>query len=73
MNIDELKDDPFMTPAQIAVLFAVKTYTVRQWIRDEKFDATKIQKLNGRIKVRRSAVQQFAQDQFGSDETNEYA
>jgi len=67
MNLDELKDDPFLSPSEIATIFRVKPYTVRMWIKDGKFDQDKIIKINNRLKVRRSAVQKFAQEQFGEN------
>lgn len=65
VDVEELADDPFLTPSQIARMFGVTPYTVRQWIKDNKLASTK---LHGRLKVRRSEVQRYAQKEFGSDE-----
>jgi hypothetical protein len=72
MTINDLKDDPFLTPNQIAQIFAVKPYTVRMWIKDGKFDEAAILKINGRIKVRSSAVTKFAQENYGSEEKDDF-
>ncbi len=65
VDVTELADDPFLTPAQIATMFGVTPYTVRQWIKNEDLTA---EKLHGRLKVRRSEVQRYAQKEFGSDD-----
>lgn len=65
MEIGDLKTDPFINPSDIARMFGVKPYTVRVWIRDGKL---KSEKINGRLKVRMSEVQKYAQQQFGEDE-----
>lgn len=72
MNLDEMKEDPFLSPAQIAQIFAVKPYTIRTWIKEGKFDPERVTKINNRIKVRRSAVTDFAQSLFGSEEKDEF-
>ena len=48
VDIDELAADPFLNPSQIAVMFGVRPYTVRQWISSHKLKAEKV---NGRLKV----------------------
>jgi len=73
MTIDDLKGDPFLTPNQIANIFAVKPYTVRLWIKDGKFEEGSVLKINGRIKVRSSAVAKFAQEQYGDEDKSEFA
>ena len=65
VDVSELMKDPFLTPGEIARMFGVKPYTVRQWIKDGKFPAEKMQ--SGRLKVRLSTLQKFAQEQFGDD------
>lgn len=74
MTPQELEDDPFLTPAQIAKIFAVKPYTVRNWIAQGKFDQSRVAKIGNRLRVRRSAVTDFAQSLFGSEEeeTNDF-
>ena len=66
VDVKELAEDPFLTPSQIAKMFGVTPYTVRQWIKNGDLSA---EKLHGRLKVRRSNVQAYAQKEFGSDDT----
>lgn len=60
----DVTEDPFLTPTQVAKIFAVKSYTVRRWINEGKLPAIM---LNKRLKIRKSDVQKLAQDSFGSE------
>lgn len=59
---DDVVEDPFLTPSQVAKIFAVQPYTVRKWIGEHKLPAVRI---NKRLKIRKSDVQKFAQNEFG--------
>ena len=58
-------DDNFMTVDQVAEVFQVTPYTVRVWCKAKKIRAAKIGK---QWRIQRSAVQAFAQKQFGDNE-----
>ena len=72
MTTEELEGDPFLSPAQIARIFAVKPYTIRNWIKEGKFDPKRVTKINNRFKVRRSAVTDYAQSLFGDEEKSDF-
>jgi excisionase family DNA binding protein len=68
----ELEEDPFLTPAQIAKIFAVKAYTVRNWIAQGKFGEKNVIKIGNRLRVRSSAVTAFAESLYGDEETDDF-
>jgi excisionase family DNA binding protein len=54
-------EDPFMSTVSIAEMFDVTPYTVRQWVREGKLKATKV---NRSWKVRRSEAVRFANEKY---------
>lgn len=61
----DVTKDPYLSTRQVAMLFGVKPYTIRQWIKDGKLTAVNI---NSRLKIRKSEVQRLAQDKYGSED-----
>jgi excisionase family DNA binding protein len=58
--------DKLLTVPQVAGVFQVTPYTVRQWLRDGKLKG--IRPANGPWRIPESAVQEFANEKYG--ETN---
>lgn len=56
-------DDPLLTIGEVANLFKVAPYTVREWIKEEKFKATKI---GNRWRIPKSEIVKFANEKYGS-------
>lgn len=60
-------DDPSLTVPQVAKIFGVKNYTVRQWLKDEQLIGYKLP--NSQWRILQSKVNEFAQKMYGgSDE-----
>lgn len=59
-------DDPFLRVPEVAQIFAVKPYTVRQWIKAGKLEGVKLP--GGQWRVRRSTVTEFAQKMYGEND-----
>lgn len=56
-------DDPLMTVDEIASIFSVSKYTVREWLRDGKMKGTKIP--GGEWRVQHSEMVRFANEKYG--------
>lgn len=63
MTEDINLDDPLLTIAEVAAIFKVAKYTVREWIKEEKFKATKI---GNRWRIPKSEIVRFANEKYGS-------
>lgn len=66
-------DDPFLSIKQVAEIFAVRPYAVREWINKDKIKGVKIAH---QWRIQKSVVQKFAQDAYGdtdpdADDTKE--
>lgn len=59
------KTDPFMSPTDIAEMFGVTPYTVRVWLREGQIEGAV--QINKRWRIRRSAVEAFANQKHGDD------
>lgn len=68
-RFDELAEDTFLNPSDVAKIFGVKPYTIRIWIRDGKLEAEKMR--SGRLKIRKSSVVKYAQEQFGDKDASD--
>lgn len=60
MTIDV--NDPFMPVEDVATIFAVKPYTVRNWLKDGSLRGIKV---NNQWRVQKSVVEAFAQAMYG--------
>lgn len=58
-------ENPFLGVPEVAKIFAVKTPTVRQWLRDGKLIGTKLP--GGAYRVLTSEVKRFAQEMYGEN------
>lgn len=58
-------EDPFLTVPQVAKIFAVKTHTVRLWMREGKMEGHKLP--GGQWRILTSTVNKFAQDMYGDN------
>lgn len=52
----------FMSVSQVADMFQVTPYTIREWIKDEKLDAVK---LGSRWRIKYSSVCKLANIKYG--------
>lgn len=59
-------EDPSLTVAKVAELFSVRPYTVREWLKNGTLKGYKIP--GGHWRVKKSAVQEFAQTMYGDNE-----
>lgn len=64
MNEVPSLENPLLSVAQVAKIFAVKPYTVRMWLKSGKLKGRKV---NGQWKVLKSDMIQHLQEQFGDD------
>jgi excisionase family DNA binding protein len=55
-------DDPLLTVAEVADIFKVSTYTVREWIERGHFKATKV---GTRWRIPKSEVVRYANERYG--------
>lgn len=60
MSTDE---DSMLSVTEVAKTFGVKGFTVREWIKMKKIEATRTP--GGQWRVRKSEVKRFAENQFG--------
>jgi len=58
-------NDRFLTIKEIAEIFAVRPYAVREWIKSGKLKGVK---LDNQWRVQKSVVQAFAQSKYGEME-----
>lgn len=58
-------DDPFLSTDKIAKLFDVTTETIRSWIEAGTLPGVQI---NGRWKVRQSAVHRYLNEKYGESQ-----
>ena len=58
-------DDPFLSVNDVAKIFNVRPYAVRQWLKDGKLKGVKIE---SQWRVQKSVVIKFAQDAYGEAE-----
>lgn len=63
MSIVPSHDDPLMTVDDIAGIFAVKAYTVREWIKSGKLNGIKLP--TGGWRIQHSEMVRFANEKYG--------
>lgn len=57
-------NDRLLKTKQVAEIFGVTQYTVRNWVKEGKLADIRI---NGQIRIRTSEVQRFAQANYGDE------
>ena len=55
-------DDKFLTPKEVADIFGVRTYAVREWLKTGKIKGVKIE---SQWRIQKSVVQAYAQKKYG--------
>jgi excisionase family DNA binding protein len=58
-------EDPFLTVPQVAEIFAVRTHTIRLWMREGKLEGRKLP--GGQWRILQSEVTKFAQAMYGDN------
>lgn len=56
------KEDPLLTVEEVAKIFSVEAYTIRNWIKQDKIKATKLGNL---WRIQRSEMIRFANQEYG--------
>lgn len=62
--MDDILSDRMLKTSEVARIFDVKVYTVRQWIRDGRMSA--VETATGRYRVKESEVKRFANERYGA-------
>lgn len=60
--MSDVKIDPFLTIGQVANIFQVKDYTVREWCKSGEIRATKI---GGQWRIRQSDMEAYVNKKYG--------
>jgi predicted site-specific integrase-resolvase len=59
-----------LTVAQVAEMFEVTQYTVREWLRDTSVSLTGRKLPNGRWLIHKDEARRFAQERYGAENVN---
>lgn len=59
----DIEFDPLLKVATVAKMFEVRPYTIRQWIKDGKLKAVRLD--GGHYRVYQSEVRRYANEKYG--------
>lgn len=64
MTVQPSQIDPLLTPTQVAEIFSVKEYTVREWLKAGTMKGVKLP--TGGWRIPTSEMTRFANERYGS-------
>lgn len=54
-----------MTVADVAAMFEVTEYTIREWLKNDEISLTGTKMNNGQWRIKREEAERFAQERYG--------